>query len=804
MRRRVVISGMGTLSSAGANLEESRKNFAAGVCCLSEIADPRIVHLKARFAGLLRDFDPARLDVPAHLQAFDKHVSMAFVAAREALAGAGVRTEDLGRRLGLIFSTCSGPMLLIEQHYERIIRGEPGISEAELFAKKYYAGAQVLARSLGIQGITTTVVTACTAGTGAIALAADLIRCGMLDAALAGGSDSFSMSTLAGFDGLKATSEGRCAPFSKPLGLNLGEAATFVFLETLESARQRGARVHAEVAGSGMSNDAYHCSSPEPTGRGLALAMQRALQDAGVGLEQISYINAHGTGTEANDKAETRAIRKVFGSRAEQVPISSTKSMIGHCLGAAGVIEAVASITCAEAGVFPPTANFTSPREGCTLDYIPEPGRKWEPPRTFLSSNLAFGGHNASLIITLPGEAGDGATCPPDRGLAPDHSSGSMTAGTGERLVTSAPEDAICVTGCGLVSSLGLGAHTLLEAIKSNKYGPKPTSIPGLEGLRAGMVNGEAVEKFDCRLDLRHMDRSSRWATVATRMAMREAGFSEKPAALAGLGLFLHLATGPSWAESEFLTSFLSHDHRVDQLVAFPYIVPSSVAGNVCRALRLTGHNLTLSCGPGAGLLGLGPAVAALRSGHAEALLSGAVDELSERILTDSFMAGLVSSGATPPGEGAAVLLLETVRHALSRGAKPLAVIRGMAFGSGVNQRGRSEPTTPSLEETIREALTQAGVSPLEVGAVCAHGSRPLLSEAMTSICPAWSGRRVDVSEHTGRLEGSQPLFDCTTALLTGHTFILSLSSSPQSGNAAVVFESCLAAGTAGVQLQGH
>ena len=135
------------------------------------------------------------------------------------------------------------------------------------------------------------------------------------------------------------------------------------------------------------------------------LAMQRALAHAGLGPEQISYINAHGTGTEANDKAETRALRKVFGPRAEQVPVSSTKSMIGHCLGAAGVIEAVASIACGDAGVFPPTANFTGPRDGCTLDYIPEAGTAMEPPRIFLSSNLAFGGHNASLVISMPGDA---------------------------------------------------------------------------------------------------------------------------------------------------------------------------------------------------------------------------------------------------------------------------------------------------------------------------------------------------------------------------------------------------------------
>jgi 3-oxoacyl-(acyl-carrier-protein) synthase len=168
MRRRVVITGMGTLSSAGANLEQSRKNFTAGVCCLSPIRDPHIAHLKAGFAGLLPAFEPARMGVPAELQRFDKHVHMAFVAAREALAHAGVQPSQMGRRLGLVFSTCSGPMLLIEQHYERIIRGDLRISQDELFAKKHYAGAWVLARALGIQGLATTVVTACTAGTGAI------------------------------------------------------------------------------------------------------------------------------------------------------------------------------------------------------------------------------------------------------------------------------------------------------------------------------------------------------------------------------------------------------------------------------------------------------------------------------------------------------------------------------------------------------------------------------------------------------------------------------------------------------------
>jgi 3-oxoacyl-[acyl-carrier-protein] synthase II len=333
-----------------------------------------------------------------------------------------------------------------------------------------------------------------------------------------------------------------------------------------------------------------------------------------------------------------------------------------------------------------------------------------------------------------------------------------------------------------------------LDAVKNGKRGAKPLSLSGLGSIRAGIVDEAVVESFDRRLDLRHMDHSSRWATVAARLAMREAGFPEKPAALAGLGLFLHLATGPSSAESEFLTSFLSHNHQVSQLVAFPYIVPSSVAGNVCRALRLTGHNLTLSLGPGAGLLGLGPAVAALRNGHAEALLSGAVDELSERILTDNVMAGRWSKDGPPPGEGAAILLLETLRHATARGVRPLAIIRGMSFATEPPNGARLDSTSKCLEETVREAVTEAGIVPEQAGALCAYGDQARLNQLMTHVCPAWAGRVVAVADHTGLVEGAQPLFDVATALAAANTaanapFILAIVSSQQGVNGAVVFQ---------------
>ena len=770
MRRRVILSGLGLLSCAGANVEASRGNFLAGRCCLSAIDDRRVAHLKARFAGLVRGAETEARIQAAGFEAFDRYVQLAVVAAREAVASAGIDPPALGRRMGLVFSTCSGPMLLIEAHYERIIRGEAAIGEDALFAKRYYAGARVLAHALGLQGICTTVVTACSASTAAIALAADLIRCGLLDAALAGGADAFSTSTLAGFDGLKATSEGQCAPFSKPYGLNLGEAAAFMVLETPESARHRGAPVRAELLGSGMSNDAYHCSSPEPGGRGLALAMRRALADAGLSPAQITYINAHGTGTEANDKAETRAVRKVFGEHAGQVPISSTKSMVGHCLGAAGAVETIASLLCAEAGVVPPTANFTEPREGCSLDYVPEVGRPWSGSRVFLSNNSAFGGHNASLAVALPGE-----TAPP--------------------LPAAPPPETICVTGWGLVSSLGLGLAALQEAMRSGRSGIGTVTYAGRPPLPAALVDADAMGKADRRLDLRDMDRSSRWATVAAQLAIREARFPERPAALADLGLFLSLSAGPSWAESEYLTTFLQNDRQVKQLAAFPYIVPGSVAGNVCRALMLAGPNVTLSGGPGAGLLGLAHAVCALHSGHAEALLSGAVDELSERILTDHSSAGLLGrDGAAPPGEGAAVLLLETETHARKRGATPLAEVCSLAFSTETQHARQPNARPDVLEDTIQDALDQAGIKADDVGAFCMTSPAARVRATAARFGADWRERRVEAAPRTGELEGAQPLLDLALALAglpadAGRRHVLAVVSSPQGLNAAWVFK---------------
>ena len=772
MKHRVAITGMGVICSAGASVEEFTESLLRGRSCLYPIDDPRLAGLRAKYAGLVRGFDADRHAVGDAARGMDRFVHFALAAARQALEAAGLEPPELGSGMGLLFATCSGPMRSIERHYERIAAGNPSISSKELYAKKYYSGAQAICRALGIEGLATTVTTACSASAAAVGIAADLIECGMIEAALAGGSDTFSPTTCAGFDGLKATCETFCAPFSTPVGLNLGEGSAFVVLENMERARGRGAPVYGEILGYGMSNDAYHCSAPDPSGKGQALAMQRAFARSGLSPREVPYVNAHGTGTAANDKAETRAVMRVFGEAAQELCMSSTKSITGHCLGAAGCIELIASIVCARRGVFPSTANFAGPREGCAIDCVPEPGRKWRGRRIFMSNSFAFGGNNVSIIAAAEDAAADvrpGRTCRAD----------------------------ICVTACESVTAAGIGNDRLLEALEKNRRRVSTVSF-GAYKLEAGVVPQFDGSEIDRRLDFRSMDRPSRFAVAAARLALKGAGFRDKPHTMDDLGFFLGLSNTPSEPESEHIEGFFRSNCHLTQVHAFPYIVPNSIAGNVSRALMLRGHNTVVCGGPGTGLVAAGLAAKAIEAGHAEACLAGAVDELSQRIVEDNFLAGVFPppSPATPAGEGAAMIMLETVEHARTRGAVPRAIVKGMAFYSGAGHGCAHETHRRGLKQCLDKALENACISPSDVGVICCDSSDMKQRAVLESIFGSDAPRIFDVSPVIGQPESALPLCNLAFALGTSTVeprstkkYILASFLSPQGFSGAMIFE---------------
>ena len=339
----------------------------------------------------------------------------AVAAAQQAVANSGLKVDDSIRdRIGVVIGTGIGGLgTLFEQVKVYYDRGPTRVSPFTVPMMLPDTGAGMIAIFLGLRGPNMAVVTACATGTNSIGEAAEVIRRGQADVMLAGGSEAvivpIAMASLSVMGALSTRNDDP-ERASRPFDLNrdgfvMGEGAAVLVLEALEFAQQRGANILAEISGYGSTNDAYHISAPAENGAGAARCMQMALENAGLGVGDIDYINAHGTSTLLNDKSETAAIKTVFGERAYQVPISSTKSMTGHLLGASGALEAVICVKAMQDGIMPPTINYETPDPVCDLDYVPNQARR-ATLQHVMSNSFGFGGHNATIILSRFG--GDG------------------------------------------------------------------------------------------------------------------------------------------------------------------------------------------------------------------------------------------------------------------------------------------------------------------------------------------------------------------------------------------------------------
>ena len=336
-------------------------------------------------------------------------------AAQQAVVDSGLKVDDSTRdRIGVVIGTGIGGLgTLFEQVKVYYDRGPSRVSPFTVPMMLPDTGAGMIAIFLGLRGPNMAVVTACATGTNSIGEAAEMIRRGQADVMLAGGSEAvivpIAMASLSVMGALSTRNDDP-EHASRPFDLNrdgfvMGEGAAVLVLEALEIAQQRGANILAEISGYGSTNDAYHISAPAENGAGAARCMQMALENAGFGVDDIDYINAHGTSTPLNDKSETAAIKTVFGERAYQVPISSTKSMTGHLLGASGALEALICVKAMQDGIMPPTINYETPDPVCDLDYVPNQARRATLGHV-MSNSFGFGGHNATIILSKFG--GDG------------------------------------------------------------------------------------------------------------------------------------------------------------------------------------------------------------------------------------------------------------------------------------------------------------------------------------------------------------------------------------------------------------
>ncbi len=409
MRKRVVITGLGCVSPVGNNVPSMWANILAGISGVDFITHFDASEYKSKIAAEVKGFDASALYGSREARRMDRFTQIALAASEEARRDAALEIHDGNRdRIGAVIGTAIGGIgTLFEQLQVFNERGPLRVSPFLVPMMIPDTGGGMIAINLGIRGPNMAVVTACATGTNAIGEAAEVIRRGQAEVMFAGGSEAAIVPiAMAGLNVMTALSMQNDEPAraSRPFDLHrdgfvMGEGAAVLVLESLEHAQERGVPILAEFSGYGATNDAYHISAPAENGAGAALCMRAALNDAGLDTDDINYINAHGTSTPLNDKSETAAIKTVFGEQAYKIPISSTKSMTGHLLGASGALEAVICVKALQTQSAPPTINYETPDPDCDLDYVPNSARSMKID-TVMSNSFGFGGHNASIILS--------------------------------------------------------------------------------------------------------------------------------------------------------------------------------------------------------------------------------------------------------------------------------------------------------------------------------------------------------------------------------------------------------------------
>nr|WP_255518734.1 MULTISPECIES: beta-ketoacyl-ACP synthase II [unclassified Gilliamella] len=409
-KRRVVVTGMGMISPLGNTVESTWQALLAGQSGVELIEHFDTAPFATRFAAMVKDFNGEDYNISRKdARKMDYFIQYGIAAGMQAMQDAGIEvTEENAERIGCAIGSGIGGLGLIEENHSALVNGGPRkISPFFVPSTIVNMIAGHLSIIYGLKGPSITIATACSSGVHNIGHAARMIAYGDADAMLAGGGEKASTPLgIGGFGAARALSTNNDNPkaASRPWdkdrdGFVLGDGAGIMFLEEYEHAKKRGAKIYAEIVGFGMSGDAYHMTSPPENGSGAALAMKCAIRDAGITAEQVGYINAHGTSTPAGDKAETQAVKSIFQENANKVMVSSTKSMIGHLLGAAGAVESIFTVLALRDQAVPPTINLDNPDEGCDLDYVPHTARQVKNLEYALCNSFGFGGTNGSVLF---------------------------------------------------------------------------------------------------------------------------------------------------------------------------------------------------------------------------------------------------------------------------------------------------------------------------------------------------------------------------------------------------------------------
>ncbi|TLS47347.1 3-ketoacyl-ACP synthase [Streptomyces montanus] len=692
---RVVVSGVGAITSQGGSAEAFWDGVRTGKVAIRPVRGLPMDGYQTRIGGEVTETPrPRRHRYSSDDEVREPSVDFALVAAEEAMEATGLTpgVEIPAERWGIAYGTCNGGWRSAEHALRARAMGEQPDWRRYTFVPAQ-AAAEALGAAFGVKGPVLSVNTACASGAHAVAHALEVMRAGRADAMLVGGSDAFTETAFAGFSSLESLATEPAAPYSKDRsGLSLGEGSGMLVLLSARVAGQLGAPVLAEVLGYGLSADGYHPTAPHPDGEGAARAIRGALESAGLAPEDVRYVNGHGTGTPKNDSAESNAVRLALGEAAEKTALSSTKSMVGHLLGAAGAVEGIATVLALRDQIAPPTAGFTETDPQCGLDPVPGTGRPMDLD-VALSNNFAFGGANASIAYARPGAVF-------------------------EEPAAHRPDDVV-VTGFSALTAAGDGAEALWQAFDE---GTRPGAAE--DGLRVARAVFDP-DAAGTRKERRRMDRLSQLAVAACRTALEHAGVSDA-GERAATGVVLGTGIGPVDSNERFFLPVLSGGPALGNPGVFPNTVHNAAAGQVAMVLGVKGPTSTLTSAHAAGAAALGVAHDLLRAGRADRIVVVAADAFSPGAL-DGYRSiplfGSPSGRRYTLAEGGIALVLERAEAARERGAHVHAAVLSHATVSDAAGIGRWDPSGDGVERAMRAALADAGLTPGELTGVWANAA---------------------------------------------------------------------------------
>lgn len=686
---RCVVTGLGMISAIGNNVDECFENALAGKTGIDKVTS---VDTTDCYANLGAEVHCNTLDDSEESKQVDRVSKLCLKASKEALADSGlVIDEENAGRVGVVMGSCVGGVVSVENYVT------DGQKTEDINKMTIASIANHVANMAGAKGVITNVGNACAAGTISIAYACELIRAGVADAFIVGGADAFASVPFSGFLALHALSEQACSPFNHSNGITLGEGSGAIVVESYEHAMKRNAKIYCDVLSAGISSDAHHITAPRPDGLGQMYAIRQAIEKSGINPEDIGYVNAHGTGTAKNDEAEFLSLHTIFDDVNPNLSVSSTKAMVGHCLGAAGAIEAVFAIKALTENKIPATIGYSEEdiaalaEKAGTFDFMPNTMKEKELDYV-MSNSFAFGGSNASIIFSKkPGDVKETEN-----------------------------DEKVYITGLGIVSPLGNGVENYIEKVNA---GAKPESASV-----SANVGKDDYDKYGLKMAFyRKLDKFSLMQVISGLEALDNAGIEVTEDNAEQLGMIIGTGDGPLTTVYEFQEHISENGTTAGSAFNFPNTVYNAAGGYLSIKTGMRGYNVTVTNGAQSGMSSLCYAYNEIRQNREKAMLATGTDENSEvmdklyrqlGLVADDIGCAYAGKSGFALGDGSTSIALESASYAASHGAKKYAEVCGYAMTHEGVAYGTLAGSEKGLISAILDAVGMADIGLDQVDAV--------------------------------------------------------------------------------------